>query len=391
MIQINNKSKCCGCSACHNACPVNAISMLADNEGFLYPKVNEELCTDCGVCEEACPMLDFDRKVNPLSSPQVYAAWNLNEEIRFKSSSGGIFSALAESVLMQNGHVTGAAFNSNLELNHIIIDNCNGLEKMRGSKYVQSNINETYTRTLQLLNAEETVLFSGTPCQIAGLNTFLSGKSFDNLLTVEVICHGTPSQKTFEKYIKEVEEKENEKVTDINFRDKRNGWKYYFQKFSFKGSHKTVNARKTSYMQGFLKNLFIRPSCHECPFRCIPRVADLSLGDYWGISNFYPELDNDKGTSLILINSEKGKYYFDKIEEQIFSQKTDIDSAIKGNPCIVKPVTPHSNREKFFLETEKTDFSVLIDKLIPKPGIAKRVIRKVKRQVNNFRKKNPIT
>ncbi len=387
MIQIKNKSNCCGCSACFNACPVNAISMLADNEGFLYPKVNKELCTDCGICVEACPMLDFDKKVNTLSSPQVYAGWNLNEEIRYKSSSGGIFSALAESVVLQNGYVIGAVFNSKLELNHTIIDNSNSLEQMRGSKYVQSNINETYKRTLQLLKAKETVLFSGTPCQIAGLNTFLSGKSFDNLLTVEVICHGTPSQKTFEEYIKEVEEKEKEKVTDINFRDKTNGWKNYLQRFSFKGSHKTVNARQTSYMQGFLKNLFIRPSCHECPFRCMPRVADISLGDYWGISNFYPELDNDKGTSLILINSAKGKHHFDKIEEQIFSQKTDIESAIKGNPCLVKQVTPNRNRESFFLETESKDFSLTIAKLLPKPGIAKRVMRKAKKQVNSFRKK----
>jgi len=379
MIDIKNKKDCCGCSACANICPTNAITMQAADEGFFYPVIDKDNCINCGLCEKVCPMLDYDDKIEKLNKPKVYGAWNLNEKIREQSSSGGIFTVLAESILNREGIVVGAAFDSDLKLKHVIVNTLEELSLLRGSKYLQSDLSDVLIPIRNFLKEGKRVLFTGTPCQVAGLNTFLKSHKYENLITCDIVCHGTPSPKIFGKYISENEEKEKQKVKSISFKDKSSGWKIYNQRLTFSNKEKLIPAMQTSFMKGFLQNLYLRPSCHSCPFSGIPRVADITLGDYWGVSKSYPELDDDKGTSLILINSSKGEQLFSQITDKLYYKATTLESAVAGNPCIIKPVAPHKKREQFFKEIDNKTLVELIKKYCPKPNIIKRVYRKLYR------------
>jgi len=377
MIDIKNKKDCCGCSACANICPTNAITMQAADEGFFYPVIDKDNCINCGLCEKVCPMLDYDDKIEKLNKPKVYGAWNLNEKIREQSSSGGIFTVLAESILNREGIVVGAAFDSDLKLKHVIVNTLEELSLLRGSKYLQSDLSDVLIPIRNFLKEGKRVLFTGTPCQVAGLNTFLKSHKYENLITCDIVCHGTPSPKIFGKYISENEEKEKQKVKSISFKDKSSGWKIYNQRLTFSNKEKLIPAMQTSFMKGFLQNLYLRPSCHSCPFSGIPRVADITLGDYWGVSKSYPELDDDKGTSLILINSSKGEQLFSQVADKLYYKETTFESAIARNSCIIKHVAPHKKREQFFKELDNNTLARLIKKYCSKPSIIKRVYNKL--------------
>lgn len=408
MITIINKHNCCGCGACVQICPKKCISMSADNEGFLYPHVNDAMCIDCSLCEKVCPIINQNEPREPLA---VYAAKNTNEEIRLKSSSGGIFTLLAEQVIADSGVVFGARFNENWEVIHDYTETVEGLEAFRGSKYVQSIIGDNFKIAKQFLNDGRKVLFSGTPCQIAGLNKFLR-KEYDNLLTVEVVCHGVPSPMVWRDYLdykrtmcaagkNTVSSSLNELpvITGISFRDKTHGWKKYGFKICYAASKAVENSVSKSantanceitpfnddlFMKGFLKNIYLRPSCYHCAARQGKSGADISIADYWGIQSIHPEIDDDKGTGLVLINTKQGANYFNSIANQINSLTSNYNNAIMQNPCIVKSVKEPKKRHQFWQNypiSKINCIEVVCDLMTPSPIVvfAKRVIGKIKR------------
>lgn len=371
MININEKKDCCGCNACVQICPKHCITMFPDIEGFLYPQVDFDICVGCGLCVEVCPVINQNESRLPLA---VYAAKNKNEEIRLKSSSGGIFTLLAEKIIKEKGVVFGARFDENWNVIHDYTETIEGLEWFRGSKYVQSVIGNNLKKAKQFLTEGRKVLFSGTPCQIAGLKKYLR-KEYENLLAVEVVCHGVPSPKVWRDYIEYKRAKRGTGknsvssslkdipvVTGISFRDKSNGWKKFGFKISyaaFKAAENTVSKSVISnseitpfnedlFMKGFLKNLYLRPSCYHCAARQGKSGADISIADYWGVQSIHPELDDDKGTGLVLINTKHGVNYFNSIKDQIDSLISSYDKAIMQNPCIIKSVKQPKQRIIFW-------------------------------------------
>lgn len=355
MISIKDKKDCCGCSACVQKCPKQCISLKEDNEGFLYPKIDKSVCIDCGLCEKVCPVFHQGEPRKPI---KVYAAKNKNEEIRRQSSSGGIFTLLAEQTINEGGVVFGARFDENWEVKHDYTETIEGLIAFRGSKYVQSRMEDNYKKAETFLKLERKVLFSGTPCQIAGLKRFLR-KDYDNLLTVDFVCHGVPSPGVWRQYLKETVarmcdknsvstdpiSKDNAHVESISFRDKSSGWKKYsfsltLSATSRSGVKNTVSLcelySKNTFMKGFLADLYLRPSCYACAAKCGKSGSDITIADYWGISNHHPEWDDDKGTSLILVNTLYGVKCFKKLDFEF--EETLYGQALEGNPSLENSV-----------------------------------------------------
>lgn len=359
MIKINDKKDCMGCHACSNICPQNCISMKIDTEGFWYPEVNNEKCIKCGLCIKVCPIINNTQVVN---KPSAYACINKDDSIRLESSSGGIFTLAAEQVIADGGVVFGAGFNEKFEVEHSYVETKEELAKFRGSKYVQSRIGATYKQAKEFLKLGRLVLFTGTPCQIGGLKSFL-GQSYDNLICIDIICHGVPSPDVWKKYIEYREEKAGSPAKRIAFRRKDEGWKRYSVSFLFKNDteyRKTLD--KDLYMRAFLKDVCLRPSCYECQFKTLHRQSDITLADFWGIQNILPEMDDDKGTSLIFINSDVGQAVIEKLRDKVLSEKVDINEAVKYNSAAIKSVNFNSKRESFFKELDKLPFDRLVKK-----------------------------
>ena len=405
MIDVKVLSKCCGCEACVLACPQHCISFKEDEEGFLYPEVNKEKCVECGVCENVCPILNQGDKRVPIS---VHAAMNLNEAVRIGSSSGGIFILLAELTIKKEGVVFGAAFNDRWEVWHSYAQSIKDCEKYKGSKYVQSRIGDSYKKAEEFLKNGRLVLFSGTPCQISGLKRYLRHE-YDNLLTVDVICHGVPSPGMFRWYLYEEMQKVNcqgdgknsvsfrpihsipkrdalkgvngVEIKDISFRDKSKGWKKYsfaldLAKATADGKQNTVSLSytqdKNPFMKGFLRNLYLRPSCYDCPVRELKSGSDITLGDFWGIGRVLPSMDDDKGVSAVLLNTEKGARYFNELDvEKVL---TNYDVIRRYNNVIWKnPAKPKKRKLMFcgedgFIERvnrlAKPSLKILLKKII---------------------------
>lgn len=406
MIDITDKHNCCGCSACVQACPKHCISFEEDNQGFRYPLVNRADCIDCGLCERVCPVLN---QLKPQKPMKAYAAINPDNKIRMKSSSGGIFTMLAEKILSEGGVVFGARFDENWEVKHDFTETLDGLEAFRGSKYLQSRIGETYSLAKEFLLKNRKVLFTGTPCQIAGLKKFLL-KEYDNLLTVDIVCHGTPSPLVWRTYLKDcmkhpfgVNHKNTvssslahtSSITDITFRDKSTGWKNYsfvLRAFSKSEDNSEFSSDYTSddngilvhdtfknnlYMQIFLNNLCLRPSCSRCPAKSGMSSSDLTIADYWGIDKILPTYDDDKGTSLILVNSLLGQKFLDSI--QIKRKETSYEDALRGNSSIEQSVQETPNVVKFWRHFHKHGLQN-IEKLYDsfKPSLLRRLIMRIK-------------
>ena len=371
------KNLCFGCGACQNICPIGSIIMVQDNEGFLYPYINKETCISCGKCEELCPRLPNSKYERRLKKPLIYAAFCKDEDIREKSSSGGIFTLLAINVINDNGVVFGVSFDKDLNVVHKYVEDVNELEEFMGSKYVQSYVGKTYKQAEDFLKQGRQVLFSGTPCQIAGLGKYLN-KEYSNLLTCDIVCHGTPSPKVYKKYISYLSDKYNSKVEKIFFRNKEKGWR----KFSFKINFKNIKFYRSDltvdpFLNGFLKNLYLRPSCHVCSFSNINRVADITLGDYWGVAKYHPEMDDDRGTSLVLVNTEKGKEIFEKCKSSLEYIESTIEKAVSGNACLERPCIPHKDRENFFKALNSQPFKKVLNKYMLPPPLIFRTIKRI--------------
>jgi len=362
MIAIKEKSACCGCAACVQVCPQQCITMQEDEEGFLYPHVDTVKCIDCGLCENVCPVLHQNSPRKPLD---VYATKNKNEQIRKESSSGGLFTLIAESIIKQGGVVFGAKFNDKWEVVHAYSETIEGLEPFRQSKYVQSVIGESFKQVQTFLKEGRKVLFSGVPCQIAGLKLYLR-REYEKLLTVDIVCHGVPSPLVWQNYLGEslhqlVPKKQTSRaaITAINFRNKDHGWKtYHFVLKGFSGTKKIEINQSNSqniFMKGFIKNLYLRPSCYACPAKSFKSGSDITLGDFWGIANFLPGEDDDKGTSLVAINTKKGEASYAKLT--LSAVKTTYAIALSGNPSLESSVLASKNRDLFYKNAEAATIS----------------------------------
>lgn len=363
MITLKVNKNCTACSACANICPKTAITMTPNREGFLYPIVNTDYCVDCMLCETVCPIL------NPIemtisTDPYVFAAWNLNEEIRINSTSGGVFSALASAFIEKKGYIVGAAYGSNFEIYHIIIQDETKIELLRQSKYAQSNINEIYLQIEKLLVNGELVLFCGTPCQSAGLQKFLR-KEYPNLYCCDFICRGVISQKVFQKYLDDIVIKNKSKPVKVQFKNKDFGWNLFSTKITFhNGQFYQKNRYEDPYMRGYLKhNLYLRPSCYHCMFKSFPRVSDITLGDFWGIGFYNSELDDDKGTSAVIINTEKGKALFELAKPFLRVEKRTLQEVLSGNSCLLNSPSEGQFQKYFFDNFEKIPFDILIKRI----------------------------
>lgn len=379
MVNIKDKSRCCGCKACYNICPKQAISMIEDEKGFQYPKVNKEKCINCGLCEKACPFLNKKKTDKEL---KAYAVKNKNIEIRMNSSSGGVFSIIAKYILENKGVVFGASFDNDLNVKHIMIKDEKDLYKLRTSKYVQSDINDTYRETKMELEKGKMVLFTGVPCQIYGLVNYL-GKNYDNLYTQDVICHGVPSPKVWRKYLEYIKNKNNnEEIASANFRFQNPSWKDFEMKFSFhnpkiKDYHKRHD--KDLYMNLFLQDTILRDSCYKCYFRDYKKISDVTLGDFWGIQNVDKNIDDDRGTSVVIVNTEKGKKLFEEIKKKSEFKEVKYENVLKYNPALTESPKVNKNREQYFKSFDNVSFEKNAKKYIIKDSFIKRGLRKIKR------------
>lgn len=360
MIAIKDKKDCCGCSACVQICPKQCIRLGVDEEGFEYPSVNTSECVNCGLCERVCPMLNPGASKIPV---KVCAAKNQDEGVRARSSSGGVFTPLAEAVIRQNGVVFGAAFDDLWNVRHTYTENEKGLEAFRGSKYVQSKIGESYLQAREFLKQGRMVLFSGTSCQIAGLNRFL-GKEYPNLVTLEILCHGVPSPMVWQKYL---DQKRKEcrctGIKQISFRDKKSGWSDYNVVLGFEnGKVYEKPHRKDPYFRGFLKNLYLRPSCYHCRCKNGRSGSDLVIADYWNIKNVRPDFNDNRGVSLVLIHSEKGNRLFHSVSGNLNVIETGYEECLVNNKGFAEHLSENRKRAAFFkkLKTRHTKRAFLI-------------------------------
>lgn len=346
MIHITDKNNCCGCSACASICPKHCITMQEDKEGFLYPTVNKSDCIDCGLCEKVCHELHPFESREPL---KVLAAINKDEEVRMSSSSGGIFYLLAEKTIAEGGVVFGARFDEQWQVVIDYAETMEGVKAFMGSKYVQARLATAYTEAQRFLKEGRKVLFSGTPCQIAGLHHFLR-KQYDNLLTVDIICHGTPSPKVWSRYLDEVVTAGRKAINDVQFRNKRNGWKAFNFSMEYNKDGHIVSFcshhQENHFMRAFLCNMILRPSCYQCQAKNGKSHSDITIADFWGINIEMPEMDDDKGTGLLLINTNKGQTALDY--DRISYRETTTDVIHRYNPAYIHSVAVHPKREDFF-------------------------------------------
>ena len=363
-IRLTKKADCCGCGACAQSCPKNYISMEPDSEGFLYPKVDETQCVNCGLCEKVCPIL-LKQKPDSIKVA-AYAAYTSNSELREKSSSGGIFSLLAQEILNRGGTVAGAAFAADFSVRHILVENDAELDRLRGSKYVQSRMEDTYVQIRDLLKQGRPVLFTGVACQIAGLKAFL-GREYENLYTVDVLCHGVPSPKVWAHYRREQAQIHGTTLEEVSFRDKRKGWRHYSMALNFaEGVEYCRPGAEDTYLRVFLRDLCLRPSCHSCRFKDFPRLSDLTIGDAWGIERHMPDLDDDHGTSVVLVNSEKGMGLWNAVADNAVSRQGELDVLLPKSADSRKSVKPHPNRSRFFAALNRGDSMEQLCKLTRK-------------------------
>lgn len=368
MIKIVRKEECTGCHGCYNVCPKKCIDMNFDEEGFLYPSVDSDKCVECGLCEKVCPIM---HTVEVENTPVALGCYNKDEKIRMESSSGGIFTLISELVIQSGGVVFGAEFDENYNVRHGYVDNMEDLHKFRGSKYVQSTIGNSYYDAKQFLEQGRQVLFSGTPCQIAGLKRYLQ-KDYDNLICQDIVCHGVPSTYIWEHYKKFIAN--GRRISGVKFRDKSTGWKTYSLQIAFDdgSSYKDIG-NENSYIKGFVKDFYLRPSCYECKYKTFHRESDITLADFWGIEANEPELDDNKGTSLIFINSDKGKISLEDIKKDIVFKIVDVEKAVDYNPSMYKASLYNKKRLIFYRKYKKIKFDLLINNLM-KESIKKKII-----------------
>lgn len=380
---MRNKKECCGCTACFHICPINCIVMKEDEEGFLYPNIDKAKCIHCNKCKEVCPNRNIE---NRNTRTQTFVGYYKDDEVRKQSSSGGIFSAIAEWILQQKGVVFGAAFDENFEVHHIAVETKEELIKLRGSKYVQSRLENTFLEAKEYLEKKRKVLFTGTACQIAGLKNYLSAE-YENLYTVDVLCHGAPSPKIWRMYLDDKKEQYQASINKVEFRNKDDGWKNYFINIAFSNMERFyTHYYKDKFTRMFLDNLDLRPSCYSCVYKELPRISDITIGDSWGVENYMPDMDDDKGTSVILVHSSNGEKIFQEIRKNLIVNEVGLDVAVSPTADSRKSVTMHPNRNKYLEGVKRGEnFDALYEYV--KKSFLQRAVGYVQYFINNLRKK----
>lgn len=371
MIDIKNKENCCGCNACGDICAHHAITFSTDAEGFWYPEIDKDKCTDCGLCEKVCPIIQVSNlKVNDFEEPVCYAAQNRNLESLFNGTSGSVFAAFAEKMYREGGYVGGAIFNEDFSVRQFLSNNKGDLEKLRNSKYVQSNSEGFYKQVRDILNKGEKVLVCGLPCQMAALRSFLR-KDYENLVIVDLICLGINSPKVLPAYLKWQEEKHNSKIVYYKAKNKELGWRELTTKIVFENGDVVYDKRDTNYFtQGFIStHAFARPSCYDCKFKEFPRISDITIGDFWGAEKYVDKsMDFDLGTSVVLLNSEKGKVFYESMHSKFKDKQVLLGDVIQGNSALLKSLkSPIFNRKKLYEDLSNLPFKEFADKYIKLP------------------------
>lgn len=361
------KNECCGCNACGDVCPKDAITFRTDIEGFWYPEVNFDKCIDCELCVKVCPQINAQAlKKNDFEHPRCFAAENKNLEVVFDSTSGGLFSAFADKFFREKGFVGGAVYTDDaLAVKHYITADKKDLPRLRSSKYLQSDLTGFYTEVRELLKRGEKVVVCGAPCQMAGLRAFLR-KDYDNLLILDFVCLGVNSPKIHRAYMRSFKDRYGSPAVALKAKSKEYGWRALTYKTTLEdGRCKYEKRDENLFVRGYIgTGLYMRPACYECKFRGFPRVADVSLADFWGIEKYSSKLEKNLGTSLVLINSEKGMKWFDEIRNRLNYIELPFESALEGNPALLKSRTLNSqiDRQKFFEDVDKMTFSELAEK-----------------------------
>ena len=374
MIQVMDKAKCVGCHACYNCCPLNCITMEDDNEGFMYPRVDQNVCINCKKCEKVCPVIQ--KPTLGSFSEASFAAYSKNEQIRKCSSSGGVFSVLAQIVLKHNGVVFGAAFDDEFQVHHIRVESVKDLEKLRGSKYVQSRIEKTFKDAKEILESGREVYFSGTPCQIDGFKNYL-GREYENLITQDVICHGVPAPYVWDKYLDSVRNNINSEITQISFRDKLLGWRKYSVRIEgANGKVEMSTFLDNPMMRAYLRDMCLRPSCYDCPSKGVKRSSDITLADFWNVSDFIDDFDDDRGTDLIICHSSKGMKLLQEAESAIECHKVDMRAVYENVPMNTSSRLP-TKRNDFMEYLEHGSFVESVQKYCTIP-IHERLVTKIK-------------
>lgn len=370
---FNEKKNCCGCGSCENICPKNAISMGEDEYGFIYPKIDHNLCIECHLCEKVC---NFQSRTEYSDEHKAYAAVTKNQEILMNSTSGGIFTTIALEFIKDGGFVAGSIYDENFNVVHIVSNKIEDIYKMQGSKYVQSSINDTYFRIKKLLLQKKNVLFSGTPCQVDGLYGYLQ-RDYDNLYTIDIVCHGVPSNKLFQDYLNYESEKYG-KISDIKFRDKTQGWGTKGS-IKFEKKNKIIHSGTSEYYYLFNKSLTFRNSCYSCKYSSCHRPANITIGDYWGIENMDSQLLNqkemnvDKGISLIICNDQQGANLIEKYQGNFNIYSTTLKNVSKFNHNLNQPSILPSNRNNI-LNTYSHSFDL----------VAKNIAKELKKENMKF-------
>ena len=356
-MDVINKSICTGCLACVKICPVHAINIVTDDTGFKYPQINPELCIKCGKCHNSC--ITNNREINKNKEPiKVLGVKIKDNEERLKSRSGGIFSKLSNHILSQNGIVYGCVLGNDLEVHHSRAGNEVEAQRFKGSKYVKSNLKNVYKEVEQDLQDDKKVLFSGTPCEVAGLYTSLNNISKDNLYTCDIICHGTPSPLIYQEFINFMEGVENEKIKHINFRDKQFGWNSHTETLEFE----TKKVSTEYYKELFYSHYVLRPSCFNCQFANMDRISDITIGDFWGIDEENKEFNDNKGVSLVIVNTKKGEKLIQEILDDIHFITIDTKSQNYLQANLQKPSEAPENINQFWEEYKNYGFNYIIEK-----------------------------
>lgn len=325
------RNVCSGCRACEKKCPINAITMIEDECGFLYPQVDDEKCIKCGLCRKICPTNNEEVPIEK----KAYAAYNKDDKIRLDSSSGGIFDVLANYIIEKQGVVFGAAFDKDFNVKHIAVNNKKDIDKLRKSKYVQSDTNCTFEMAKKILDEGKLVFYSGTPCQIEGLKAYL-GKDYENLVTQDIICHGVPSPRVWREYLKN----KSESIQEINFRSKeKSSWDDYQFKIVYNNKAEYENHNQNVFMKLFLNDLILRNSCYNCKFKKKNRISDFILADFWGIDKINKEINDHKGISLLIVNSNKAEKILKEVLNKIVIKEVIFEEAIKGNKSMTSSVS----------------------------------------------------
>lgn len=343
MPKLPDLDRCTGCTACAAVCPKNCITMAADRDGFLHPAADESLCVRCGLCEAVCPVLDVP---HPDHVPDAFAVRSRDDAARRASTSGGVFTELARDILARGGAVFGAAYDEDFRVLHICVETESELFRLRGAKYAQSDLLSSFRAVKQRLEQGQTVLFSGTPCQVLGLTRFLR-RDYENLILVDLVCHSVPSPLAWQRYLEYI--RGTRRLAAVNLRAKDTGWSRYrySNRFDFTdGSCRLDPSADSLYMKLFGGGYITRPSCADCPAKGHARVSDLTLGDFWGIWDLDPDFDDDGGVSLVLVQSRKGRELMDRIGDSLLCRAVSLADACAENPAILRSALPSPEQAK---------------------------------------------